>query len=112
MGLRVFTGFMILTSAVVLAPVAMISAADVPPHTHPPHYKTCMALLNGNEALWRNFRTAVPPTADLNYCAELSARYGGTHARLGCRECDRSVDGFSEPHGGSGVTRGRARHQG
>jgi len=57
------------------------------PHPFPcPPLKTCMAVFKGNEAHWRNFRTSVPPTADPNYCAELSARYGGTHARLGCRD--------------------------
>jgi hypothetical protein len=45
-----------------------------------------MAVFNGDDAHWRNFRTSVPPAVDPNYCAELSARYGGTHARLGCRD--------------------------
>ena len=86
MSMRVLTGTMILTAAVVLVPVPMSRAADVPVHPHPPHYKTCMAVFQGNEAHWRNFRTSVPRAVDPNYCAELSARYGGTHARLGCRD--------------------------
>ena len=86
MGMRVLTGFMILTSAVVLAPITMIGAEDAPPRYPPPHYKICMAVFNGNDTHWRNFRASVPPPADPNHCAQLSARYGGTHARLGCRD--------------------------